>query len=135
MVEGDAPARLAGAVAEPFPADAPARVHPPQPLVIARSEPDTHDNPFELLLSRPARPDFSSPPKVYTVQARLAPADFSRLKDQLQGLGEVVFEEAAEPLPDIGAAALTPQAVLWWGQTPSGWTRWARVPIVVDVER
>lgn len=113
---------------------------PRQPIIAGVADPDRYPDVPEGLLYGPALPQLSEAladgPKVFSVQARLEPTNLSKLKDTLEGVGgEVVFEAADEPLPEMGAPALSPQAILWWGQRPEGWARWGRIPVVVDVQR
>jgi hypothetical protein len=135
QVEGEAPAQLASAVAHPFPADVGQRMSEPEPIVFVdeqrpRFQPMEIGPPVHLSKLVPAEP------KVFAVQARLEPANLSRIVDSLKGIGgEVEFEESSSRLPQTDAPVVTPQAVLWWTQQPAGWTRWARVPVVVDVQR
>jgi hypothetical protein len=140
-VEGEAPSSLASAVSTPFPTEAPARLREPQlPIMVGIVDMDRYPEvPPAVLYGKP-KPQLAEAlahgPKVFSVQARLEPANLSRLKDSLAGVGgEVVFEEAAAQLPETGEPALSPQAILWWGQKPEAWSRWGRVPVVVDVQR
>jgi hypothetical protein len=43
---------------------------------------------------------------------------------------EARFQAAPEAVTDT-CEVLTPSAVLWWTQPPSGWVEWATVPVVV----
>ena len=139
-VEGEAPAALASAVATPFPQDAPLRLREPAPIVIAGDLPERYRDVELPKLYGPPEPELAEViaqgPTVYSVQLRLEPVNLSKLKDTLRDIGgEVVFEEADAPLPETGEPALSPQAILWWGQRPEGWAKWGRVPVVVDVQR
>jgi hypothetical protein len=76
------------------------------------------------------------PTTVYLVQARLDGATLEALRSALAGsYGEAVYEEQAEPLPQEGPGAVNPASVVWWASGPSGWARWANVPVVVDTAR
>jgi hypothetical protein len=140
-VEGEAPAALASAVAQPFPAEAPARLREPQlPIMVGIVDSERYPEIPPAVLYGPPKPQLAAAlaqgPKVFSVQARIEPVNLSKLRDTLAGAGgEVVFEEAASPLPEVGEPALSPQAILWWGQKPDAWARWARVPVVVDIQR
>lgn len=75
---------------------------------------------------------------VYVVQSRLDSTSLESLKTALSGVAaDVVLEEADVPLPDYEAHehSLAPTAVLWWGQSPSAWTWWTSVPVVVEPRR
>lgn len=99
------------------------------------------DKPIEIL-SLPAPPVLAplppQPPKpaAFMVQTRLDPAALETLRSAIASRhGEAVFEELAEPLPLNDGPSLNPAAVLWWSQSPAGWTRWAEVPVVIDAFR
>jgi hypothetical protein len=79
----------------------------------------------------------TEPQPVYVVQTRLDAATMTQLKASLEKSGqtdEVVFEERYEALPlaSGGAPVLTPAAVLWWTNSPAGWTNWGEVPVVIE---
>ncbi len=78
-------------------------------------------------------------PSVYMLQARLDAATMAAVRTSLQKAGradEVVFEERYESLPlDQSSPILNPNAMVWWTNPPSGWTRWGEVPVVIDPKR
>jgi hypothetical protein len=139
-VEGPAPTPLALAVAQPFPSDLESRLPQPRREVTIASGEVSRMPQISLEQYGPPLPTLADAvqkgPTVYSVNARVDAAALARLRQVISGAGgEVIFEESAEPLPGSTEPILTPQSMLWWGQTPAGWTRWARVPVVVDVAR
>jgi len=46
------------------------------------------------------------------------------------GSESAAFVELEEAIPDAGDV-LEPEAMLWWGQPPSRWAAWRRVPIII----
>jgi len=85
----------------------------------------------------PPIPDIPEPkPAAFIVQTRLDVPALETLRNAISGrYGEVVFEELAEPLPLNETPSLNPAAVMWWSQSPTGWTRWADIPVVIDAFR
>lgn len=76
-----------------------------------------------------------APQLVYLVQARLDAAAMETLRTMLGGsYGRAEFEVLDAPLPDA-TPALNAASMLWWGQSPSGWTWWANIPVVIDTAR
>jgi hypothetical protein len=131
---------------EPAPAELASALNAPP--VHATSEPD-RSRPDHAILDNSAPspfPQFEGPPApgadwtpppaatVYVVQTRLDGAAIDSLRNALAPYGEPTLEESPNPLP-LDGAPLNPAAVLWWSQSPAGWTSWASVPVVIDQAR
>lgn len=81
-----------------------------------------------------AQPELPKPVgTVYLVNTRLDEASLEGVCNTLREMGaDVVFGEAAEPLPIDAAPLAAPAAVVWWGNGPGGWARWGSVPVAIQ---
>jgi anti-sigma factor RsiW len=138
-VQGAAPQAIAAAVAQPFPSDAPMFGSPlPAPAYVGSRPASLPTVPAATQYGPPPPPLnqlLPEGPRVFLVQARLDAGSLESLRSALTDRRSVAqFEALDEPLPEE-PPPLNNTAVFWWTQAPSGWTPWAAVPVVVDIDR